>query len=65
MVVKQEVAPFFVTSRLAVTRPEHGQLGFFCLDWSMSALAIMRERKPLWTTGVSQYLSSRRSPSLL
>jgi hypothetical protein len=28
------------TSGLAVTRPEHGQLGFFCLDWSMGASAI-------------------------
>ena len=22
----------------AVTRPEHGQLGFLCLDWSMSCI---------------------------
>jgi hypothetical protein len=27
----------------AVTRPEHGQLGIFWLDWSMSASAEPRE----------------------
>ncbi len=27
-------------SCMSVTRPEHGQLGFLCLDWSMSASAI-------------------------
>jgi hypothetical protein len=31
---------FGVTSGWPVTRPEHGQLGFFCLDWSMGASAI-------------------------
>ena len=32
--------------RLGGRSPEHGRLGFFCLDWSMSASAmIMRSSK--------------------
>jgi hypothetical protein len=43
VVVNPDIDRFGVTSGWPVTRPEHGQLGFFCLDWSMRASAITHQ----------------------
>jgi hypothetical protein len=34
-------------SELPVTRPEHGLLGFFCLDGSMSASAMIHSLRSI------------------
>jgi hypothetical protein len=56
-------AGFGVTSGLAVTRPEHEQLGFLCLDWSMSASTILHKPR-MDRRGSPDYIEdSKRNPA--